>query len=194
MSRLRILSMCSGCQGAASSLATTPAGSLPLGPRPQTTKPPTAGLRDESFFALPWVMTLVALSSPPPVVPTSELEAAVTGRRPFQDRLRAAQLDLARCAGTLAWMAEHPGPETLEQGRTISRHMRAIRKYVELELRERKTLGRPDVELRSEGVEEVVGLLLDTFERVSRQVLSEDEADVVMQKTREGIRGWQDQV
>ena len=140
------------------------------------------------------VMPLVALTPVPTEPPRSELEAAVTGRRPLQDRLRAAQLDLARSAATLAWMAENPGPDALEQGRAISRHMRAIRKLIELELRERKDLGRPEVDLRSEGVEEIVGLLIDTFERVSQQVLPKDDADEIMRRTRDRIEGWQDQV
>lgn len=139
-------------------------------------------------------MTLVALTSPRPHIPTSELERAVTERRPLQDRLHAAQVDLARCAATLGWMAENPGPDSLKQGRAISRHMRGIRKLIEIELRERKTFGRPDVDLRSQAVEQVVELLLGKFADVLQDVLPEEKAKNVMMTTRARVEGWQDHV
>jgi hypothetical protein len=104
------------------------------------------------------------------------------------------QLEYARAAATLAWMAEHPGPSSLEQGRAISRRLRGLKKYVEVELRERRELGHADLDLSSPAVAEVVGLLLSTFERAASAVLPEGDAHYLIMETRKRTEGWREKI
>lgn len=137
-------------------------------------------------------MPLISLRQYPSASPHSDLEQALADGRPLQDRLRAVQLVYAGAAATLAWMAEHPGPSSLEEGRAISRKLRGLRKYVEVELRERRELGHADLDLSSPAVAEVVGLLLDTFEAAASAVLSPAESSALMAETRRRAQRWQD--
>jgi hypothetical protein len=138
-------------------------------------------------------MALVALRCcPPTAFPNSDLEDALSSGLPLNERLRCVQLSYARAAAALAWMAEHPGPSSLEEGRAISRKLRGLRKYVEIELRERKELGHADLDLSSTAVAEVVELLLGTFEAAA-SVLPEGDAHYLIMETRRRTEGWRDQ-
>jgi hypothetical protein len=95
-------------------------------------------------------------------------------------------------AATLAWMAEHPGPSSLEEGRAISRRLRGLKKYFEVELRERRELGHADLDLSSRAVAEVVELLLDTFEAAAFAVLPEGDAHHLIEETRRRTEGWRE--
>ncbi len=103
------------------------------------------------------------------------------------------QFEYARAAATLGWMAENPSSSTLQDGRAISRRLRGLRKYVEVELRERRELGHADLDLSSPAVAEVVGLLLSTFERAAAAVLPEGDAHRLIMETRRRTEGWRDQ-
>jgi hypothetical protein len=129
---------------------------------------------------------------PCPDPSTSDLEQAFSDGRPLVERLRAVEVQYARAAATLAWLAQHPDRCSLEDGRAISRRLRGLRKLVEVELRERKQPGPPDIDLHSPAVEQVVGLLLRTFEEAASAVLPGDQALHLMEETRLRARGWQD--
>lgn len=130
--------------------------------------------------------------SPPAFAPESDLVKAIESRRPLEDRLRAVELEFARAAATLDWLAAHPCARTLEDGRAISRRLRGLRKYLEIELRERRELGRPELDLKSDTVERVVELLLETFHRTALAAVSAEQATEMVDETRRRSRGWQD--
>lgn len=100
------------------------------------------------------------------------------------DRLRACQLGLARLYGELRWLEENPSQvdDLVEAGRAISRRMRALKRLVELELRQHRLEGHePQIDLHDPLVKEVVALFVDTLINVTRNMIAEDDADRIVE-------------
>ncbi len=92
-------------------------------------------------------------------------------------RLRVIQVALARDAALLAFMSEHPDHyDTLEDGRAVSRHVRALKVLAELELRDLRLGGRPGPGPGSPEMRQVLSLLVDKIIQVAHDVLGTDTA------------------
>lgn len=93
-------------------------------------------------------------------------------------RLRVIQIAMARNAALLAFMAEHPEHyDTLEDGRAVSRHVRALKSLAELELRDLRLGGQAGPAPDSPVMKEVLSLLVDRISQVAHDVLPAETAD-----------------
>ncbi len=120
-------------------------------------------------------------------------EQALQSHLSYRDRLRAIQAEIARSAALLGWLGQHPGRGALEQARAVSRRVRGFRKLLEVERQEHRHLPPQEIDLRSPEVEQVVQLLIQTFEDAAG-VLPEDAASELIDKTRHRLDGWQKKI
>ncbi len=130
-------------------------------------------------IAVPATVDQTSVKSADPVVAAFSSQDSTT-----MDRLRACQLGLARLYAELRWLEENPNEvdDLVEAGRAISRRIRAIKRLVELELREHRLRGHdPDVDLHSPLARQVIALLVDTLINVTRNVVSADDADKIVE-------------
>lgn len=130
-------------------------------------------------IAVPATVDQTSVKSADPVVAAFSSQDSTT-----MDRLRACQLGLARLYAELRWLEENPNEvdDLVEAGRAISRRIRAIKRLVELELREHRLRGHdPDVDLHSPLARQVIALLVDTLINVTRNVVIADDADKIVE-------------
>jgi hypothetical protein len=121
-------------------------------------------------------------------------EQALRSNSSYRDRLRAIQAEIARSAAILEWLAAHPGRGRLDEARAVSRKVRALRKLLEVERQEHRHLPPQEIDLGSHEVEQVVQLLIQTFEDASEAVLPGDVADELMDAARLRLEGWQEKI
>ena len=108
------------------------------------------------------------------------------------ERLRACQHALAVEYASLRWLEEHPDgvDDLLETGRAVSRRVRALKRLVELELREHRLQGdAPELDLHGPIACQVISLLVTTLINVTTDVVGADDATDVVNKFKSAVEG-----
>jgi hypothetical protein len=93
-------------------------------------------------------------------------------------------MGLARLYGELVWLEEHPHEvdDLLEEGRAISRRVRALKRLTEIELKEHRLEGgSPDVDLHGPLARQVIALLVTKLTAVTNDVVSADDAKRIIE-------------
>lgn len=100
---------------------------------------------------------------------------------PIADRLRAVQIAIAEGAAELAWLRAHSEDYTdedlLEEARAITRRIRGLRRLVEVDVAEHRSLAPSGIDPASPEDRQVLGLLLDRILGVVDEVLPDATAD-----------------
>jgi len=130
-------------------------------------------------------MTTSSATTAPIITPSTDpvLDAFSSQDSTTTDRLRACQMGLARLYGELRWLEENPGrvDDILEEGRAISRRIRALKRLVELELREHRLAGgAQEVDLHGPLARQVIALLVTKLAAVTNDVVSADDAQKIV--------------
>jgi hypothetical protein len=116
------------------------------------------------------------------VIPEDARIAAAVDTSSTIDRLRACQLGVARLYAQLRWLQGNPEKvdDVLESGRAISRHVRAIKKLVELELHQHRLRGQPEIDVRGKLAKRVISLLVQEIIGVTREMVPPGDARVII--------------
>ena len=116
---------------------------------------------------------------------------AVVHRDEGVELLKVIQVEMAKAAAELAWLDEHrdefEGDELLERGRSITRHVRAMKRLAELECTTLRRFGRPPLRLDDPMVRQALGLLVERIVEVGHEVLPENRADELEARFRERL-------
>ena len=108
------------------------------------------------------------------------------------EMLQALKERLARMTATLEWMRIENAKTGKADAQIVSRQVAAVREIAAIELKIRE-LGAQVIDLRSEPIQKVFGLFISKIKEVAREVMSEQQFDVLFNKLETELDGWEDE-
>jgi hypothetical protein len=118
-----------------------------------------------------------------PTVDDDPILMAIRSGTDLVGRLEAAAEVVAVSYARLRFLELYSGSvdDLLEEGRSITRRIRAVRKYVDVELRQQKHVATEQVDLGSPAVRQILGMLVDQIAEVATEMLPPDVAAKVVE-------------